>query len=322
MPATAPFRETLGYLNWLFNPFQRVDVVGVYDLLGTRAATAHALFLNLGYWSAAEDLDQASAALAGLVADTARLTPTDTVLDVGFGFGDQDLQWARTHNPAQIIGLNITQSQVAVARARVAECGLAERIQLLPGSATALPLAADSVDKVLAVECAFHFRSRATFFAEAWRVLRPGGRLVLADIIPLPQRSGTAARLRQRLSWGLTAGKFSIPWDNAYPRPTYHARLATAGFEQIDIQSIRDHVYAPLHAWLRANPQAIGRLHPAVGFAARTALRFDADSVYAGLDYVLASAVKPLRLIEGGTGRTGSLKTPGGYAETMTSRAP
>lgn len=296
-PAATPLRQTLGYLHWLYNPFQRLDTTRVYDLLSTHAATTRGLYLNLGYWAGGGDLDDASEALARLVADSARLGPNDRVLDVGFGFADQDILWTRTHAPAHITGLNITASQVAVARRRVADLGLDGRIDLREGSATAMPLADESVDKVLALECAFHFRSRADFFHEALRVLRPGGRLVTADIIPMAARSGRWARFRQRLSWRLVSRKFAIPPENAYPRPTYHATLAMAGFEQVQVRSIRDQVYAPLHQWLRAHPEAVDRLHPMARLPARVALRFDANSVFSGLDYVLASAVKPLQVV-------------------------
>lgn len=290
--------ETLAYLNWLFNPFQRLDVPAIYDLLSTRAATQQALYLNLGYWKDARDLDAASNALADLAADGVRLGPDDTLLDVGFGFADQDIRWATRYEPAQIIGLNLTASQVRVARERVAERGLEDRIDLREGSATAMDLPDESVDKVIALESAFHFRPRAEFLREAFRVLRPGGRLAVADIIPCAPRGSSWNRFKQRASWALVASKFSIPKDNAYPIPTYHAELRLRGYEQIRIASIRDQVYAPLHAWLRAHPPAIRRLHPAARLAARIALSRDASSVYAGLDYVLATAAKPLRLIQ------------------------
>jgi len=294
-------RESLGYLNWLYNPFHGLDASAIYDLLATSAATERGLYLNLGYWREATDLDSASDALAMLVGETAALGPDDEVLDCGFGFGDQDILWAQTLKPARIRGLNIAASQVELARRRISTLGLDDQVDLRQGSATDMPIESGSVDKVVAVECAFHFRTREAFFREAWRVLRPGGRLALADIIPAPAVRGFAARLEQRISWRLTAGKFAIPPENAYGRPTYHAKLAMSGFEQIRVDSIREHVYAPLHRFLAEHPQTLERLHPMARLPARLALRFEANSVYRGLDYVLASAVKPKQLL--GPGR-------------------
>ncbi len=297
VPRPTQRQETLRYLNWLFNPFQRLDVPAIYDLLSTRAATERALYLNLGFWEDATDLDSASEALADLLADTVQLAPGDQLLDVGYGFADQDIRWAETYQPAQIIGLNLTHSQVEIARRRVAERGLSDQIDLRQGSATAMDLADESVNKVIALECAFHFRSREQFLREAFRVLRPGGRIAIADIVPRPARGSAWQRFKRKASWALVASKFSIPWDNAYPIPTYHAKLKLRGYEQIRVASIRDKVYAPLHHWLHSHRAALRRLHPAARVAAKFALRRDPETVYAGLDYVLATAVKPMRVV-------------------------
>lgn len=212
LPDPSKARRFLGYLDWLYNPFGRWEVTQVYDLLSTDVATAHGLYLNLGYWTGEEKtLDEACRGLADLLARQAEMGPGDRILDLGFGFADQDIHWMETYRPAHILGLNLTASQVAVARQRVEALGHAERIELREGSATDIPLASGSVDTVLALECAFHFRTRERFFAEALRVLRPGGRLVTADIIPLPDASDRLRRLKQRASWRLVASRFAIP---------------------------------------------------------------------------------------------------------------
>ncbi len=289
-----PVRETLRYVNWLLNPLHGLGVTNVYDLLSSRSPAAAGLYLNLGYWEDARNLDEACEGMAALVADTAEMGSTDIVLDVGFGFGDQDIYWARTYRPAQIIGLNITASQVELARQRVGELSLADRIDLRLGSATHMPLAANSVDKVVALESAFHFDTRERFFEEAYRVLRPGGRLVLADIIPMPPTQGLAKRLAQRWSWRQASGKFVIPNANAYTREHYASKLQRVGFIGGEVRSIRDQVYRPLHAYLAQDSEAVKRLHPVIQLSVRLALRFDPETVFSGLDYVLASAEKPV----------------------------
>lgn len=289
---TTASSRRLGYLSWLYNPFQRVDVPWVYDLLGTDVATERALYLNLGYWDGAQSLDDACQALVELVAEAAGMGPGDQVLDVGFGFGDQDLHWMDRYQPARIVGLNITASQVEVARGRVRSAGLAERIDLQLGSATAIPFPVGTFDKVVALECAFHFVTREVFFAEASRVLRPGGRLVLADILPLPPEPGRWGRLVQRWSWREVARKFVIPSANTYLRDRYAEKLAAQGFRVVRLESIRDRVYAPLHQYLRRHPEVVARLHPATRLPITLALKLEARTVYRGLDYLLAVAEK------------------------------
>jgi SAM-dependent methyltransferase len=185
---------------------------------------------------------------------------------------------------------------VDLARRRVAKLGLDDQVDLRQGSATDMPIESDSVDKVVAVECAFHFRTRETFFREAWRVLRPGGRLVLADILPMPRVSGFSSRLEQRMSWGWWPA--SSPSRSRTPtraRPT--TRSSPWRLRADRIESIREQVYAPLHRFLAEHPDTLDRLHPMARLPAKVALRFEATSVYRGLDYVLASAVKPKQLL-------------------------
>jgi cyclopropane fatty-acyl-phospholipid synthase-like methyltransferase len=279
--------------HWLLNPSPRLTAVAVYDLLGSDSPTERGLYLNLGYWREATSFDAASEALVHLVGAAAHIGPKDRVLDCGFGFGDQDLLWARTRRPAQIVGLNLTRSQVTLARRRVAAAGLGERVDLRHGSATAMPSGLGPFDCVVALECAFHFLTRERFFHEVWRVLRPGGRLVLADIIPTPVPSSPIERRQHRLSWGAVASKFAIPAENADTAPDYHRKLARSGFAEIRLTSIRDDVYPPLQRYWRTHPAALRRLHPLLGLAARIALRFDTAAVSRGLDYVLVTARKP-----------------------------
>ncbi len=281
------------YLNWLFNPFHGLKTTEVYDLIGTSSLTANALYLNLGYWRDVETIDEASEALALLVAKRGGMGAGDTVLDCGYGFGDQDILWMRIMNPEKIIGLNITRSQVERARMNVAEAGLEKSIDLREGSATAMPIDNESIDLVVSVESAFHYRSREDFFREAFRVLRPGGRLVTADILPMEDSENLFRRIEQWISWNMVAGKFNIPHENYYLIPSYRDKLSIAGFVDIDITSIRNDVYTPLHEYLSGDRIFVGKLHPLAKTLAQLTFNRSAESVYAGLDYLLAYAEKP-----------------------------
>ncbi|MEO3845929.1 MULTISPECIES: cyclopropane-fatty-acyl-phospholipid synthase family protein [unclassified Streptomyces] len=198
-------------------------------------------YYNLGYWPGCTKLDEAAQALADEVADTAEFKPDDTILDVGFGYGDQDFHWIDKYGPSKIIGINITKTHIRIATDRAKERGLTDRIDFREGSATAIPLPDNSVDKVVALESAFHFATRADFFAEAHRVLRPGGVLVTADIIPMEGGKPKADIRSHAIKWI----RVMIDDANWYPRKRYGEILESAGFESVEVRSIRDEVYEP-----------------------------------------------------------------------------
>jgi ubiquinone/menaquinone biosynthesis C-methylase UbiE len=287
-------REAIDYFLWGYTPFRPMTAADIYKLVSTNAFTARGLYLNLGYWRTAQTIDQACEALADLVGRTAALGHDDEVVDVGFGFAAQDILWMEHFAPRRIIGLNVTPSQVRIARERIHAIGLTDRIDLRVGSATDMPLPDASCDVVTAVECAFHFNTRETFFAEAFRVLRPGGRLVLADIIRNAPASTRLRRGIQDFAWAAVATKFAIPPENADRRDAYANKLQAAGFAEVCVSSIRDDVFPGWHRSLAQDPALLRRLHLLGRLPYRLLLSFDADAVYNAFDYVLACARKPL----------------------------
>lgn len=124
--------------------------------------------------------------------------PHSTVVDVGSGPGTSALQLARELG-CRVIGVELSPTSVAAATAATAEAGLGERVRFLVGDAEALPLASASMDGALC-ECALcTFPDKHAAARELARVLRPGARLMLADVVAEPQR--LPDELRSLAAW-------------------------------------------------------------------------------------------------------------------------
>jgi ubiquinone/menaquinone biosynthesis C-methylase UbiE len=236
-------REYALFASFFVNPSRKRANV-VYELVATRNyLTTRTLFRNVGYWKdQPATLDDACEALAQLAGEAAQLAPGDRVLDAGFGFADQDMYWVEHFDPQRVVGVNVTRSQVDEARRRVAERGLSDRIELHLASATQLPFEDASFDKVIALESAFHFPTRDDFFREAFRVLRPGGRIVTLDILSQPdQKLGWWARVVSSICFHF----WQVCKANVCDRSQYVERLSARGFENVRVETIFEDTLVP-----------------------------------------------------------------------------
>lgn len=140
-------------------------------------------YLNYGYTtSSSQSYEDRQEALCLKVFEAAQIEKQHTIVDVGFGSGEQDFLLARQFKFKKLIGYNIASAQVRYAQTRARQEGLAALLDFREGKAEELPdLKEKSVDRLLAIECAFYF-DRPRFYQRAAQVLRSGGLLVLADI--------------------------------------------------------------------------------------------------------------------------------------------
>jgi ubiquinone/menaquinone biosynthesis C-methylase UbiE len=160
----------------------------------------------------------------------ANLNPGEVVLDLGSGGGIDVLLSARRVAPGgKAYGLDMTDEMLALARENQRKSGV-ENAEFLKGEIENIPLPDNSVDVVIS-NCVINLSAdKDRVFSEALRVLRPGGRFAVSDVVV---RGEVPAEIRRNIElWiGCVAG--------ALEETDYRARLARAGFGEIDIEPTR-----------------------------------------------------------------------------------
>jgi arsenite methyltransferase len=157
----------------------------------------------------------------------ARLEEGETVLDLGSGGGIDVLLSARRVGPGgKAYGLDMTDEMLALARANQIEAG-AENVEFLCGEIEAIPLPDDSVDVIIS-NCVINLSGdKPRVLREAARVLKPGGRFAVSDVIADPDMDDSTRRDMQQWT-GCIAG--------ALTREEFERQLRAAGFEEIGIE--------------------------------------------------------------------------------------
>lgn len=194
-----------------------------FDIILSRLETGDTEYLeafqrhvHFGAYFGQESPAEAMEQLTQLMIDMAEIQTGQDVLDVGCGFGGTLMSLREQFPTNGLTGLNIDPRQLELARDRCPE------VQLVQGDACAMPFPDASFDRLLAVECIFHFPSRRAFFEHARRVLRPGGNLTLSDfVVPEGTPAGSFDHTTERL-WGR---------HTAIEIPQYQALAADVGLE-------------------------------------------------------------------------------------------
>ena len=174
----------------------------------------------------------------------------DRVLDLGSGGGIDVLLSAKRVGPTgRAFGLDMTDEMLALARRNAAEAR-AENVEFLKGHIEAIPLPADSIDVVIS-NCVINLAAdKQAVFAEIARVLRPGGRLGVSDIVADDALSA-AERAEQGSYAGCIAGALSFS--------EYEAGLRDAGLEDISITPTHQETAGMVSAIIRARkPEGAG----------------------------------------------------------------
>jgi arsenite methyltransferase len=213
------------------------DSVSCCGSAGERGLDSEALGVDWtgGGYSAEElgDLPEAAGAASlgcGNPTALATLSPGEVVLDLGSGGGIDVLLSAKRVSPGgKAYGLDMTDEMLALAEKNKAEAGT-ENVEFLKGHIEDIPLPEDHVDVVIS-NCVINLSTdKPKVICEAFRVLKPGGRFAVSDMVFLGDKSRLPAELvRSMEAWsGCVSG--------ALEKDEYEELLKEAGFEDVSVE--------------------------------------------------------------------------------------
>lgn len=208
------------------------------DLSGFKASSPTGI-LNFGYWpDGTDNLYQAQHALLDLLIRLCLDYPAFSSessqirgLEFGCGIGGVGLGLLKRLDQVRLTGLDLSPGQLAIAEENARRLGLDDRFEARLGDAMALDLPNSSLDFSLCIESSFHYPDKEAFIFENYRVLKPGGISVIADI--------TCSRpemIRFRKGNYFSSADAYISWSRS------------AGFKVVDHVDIGSNVFAPLLA--------------------------------------------------------------------------
>jgi len=212
----------------------------LYDALEAGAVPKEAVLASLG---------------CGNPTALAQLHEGETVLDLGSGGGIDVLLSARRVGPTgKAYGLDMTDEMLALARENQSRAGV-ENVEFLKGEIERIPLPDNSVDVIIS-NCVINLSAdKDRVLSEAFRVLKPGGRLAVSDVVT---RGNVPAAVRQNmLLWvGCIAG--------ALQDSEYASKLAKAGFDGIGIEPTRVYSIDDARSFLSGQGVDVDAMAPAV----------------------------------------------------------
>ena len=212
-----------------------MNVVNLYNTLSPvmQLATGGNM-LNFGYWKK-DDLSPVDAQnrLCNEVGKLAELNSASSLLDVGSGLSSPTITWATSYPSINILCLNINYMQLQIAKKTLSKNISSSTVHGINSTATKFPLASNSMERIIALESAQHFRPFSNFISESYRVLKKDGILTFA--IPV-----TKKKLNIKL------GILALTWSSEHYSNDFIISKTRQKFKIIKKIEIGSNVFEPL----------------------------------------------------------------------------
>ena len=228
---------------WTFRKNEK-DVINLYNTMSPvmQRATGGNM-LNFGYWSS-KHVDPISAQdnLCDVFGNLSELSTAKNAIDVGSGLSAPSKLWRDSFPDLNLYDVNINFKQLCFSKHQ-------KNIEFLNSTSTKLPFSDNSVDRVLALESAQHFKPLLDFIVESKRVLVKSGFLVIA--IPITVSDSSLGKL----------GLLKFTWSSEHYSLDYLKNLLTSnGFKIIDEMLIGSNVYDPLADYYVENRKTLSNI--------------------------------------------------------------
>ena len=220
---------------WTFRRNEN-DVVNLYNTLSPvmQLATGGNM-LNFGYWSKEETSPiDAQNRLCDKVGKIAELDSANSLLDVGSGLSSPAIMWAKFYPYIDILCVNINYTQLQLGKKIVNEKIPSSTIHEINSTSTVLPFLTNSMERVIALESAQHFKPFSNFISESYRVLKKDGILTFA--IPVVKRNSNIRNL----------GILALTWSSEHYEQDFVISKTTKKFKVIEKIGIGSDVFEPL----------------------------------------------------------------------------
>ena len=230
---------------WTFRRNEN-DVVNLYNALSPvmQLATGGNM-LNFGYWHKNDTSPiDAQNRLCTKIAQLTELDSTNTLLDVGSGLSSPSMMWSRLYPSISILCLNINYNQLQLAKQTLNKNRVNSMINVINSTATKFPLPSNSMERIIALESAQHFKPFHNFISESYRVLKNDGILTFA--IPVTTKNSN-----------MKLGILSLTWSSEHYSEDFVISKTCEKFRIIKKMKIGPDVFEPLTDYYVKNRQIL-----------------------------------------------------------------